>query len=85
MPGPPKSDPTVVANSFNEFRYVLGHHGLARADSPYNEHHASLVLIHYDALVHTLQATAPAPPPFSPQPPLGSPFDLLPHSRKLAK
>ena len=52
---------------------------------PYNEHHASLVLIHYDALVHTLQATAPAPPPFSPQPPLGTPFDLLPLSRMLAK
>ena len=75
MPGPPTSDPAAVAKSFNDFRSALGHHGLARAHSPYNEHHASLVLIHYDALVHNLQATAPAPPPFSPQLPLGTPFD----------
>jgi hypothetical protein len=84
VPSPPASDPAAVAKSFNDFRSALGHHGLGRADSPYNEHLASLVLIHHDALVHTLQATAPAPPPFSPQPSLGNPFDLLPLSCMLA-
>jgi hypothetical protein len=75
-PGPPTSRPAEVARSFNNFRRAIGHHGLGRASSTWNEPHAARQPAHYDHLLLRLTSGPSLPLPWSPSAPTDTPFSL---------